>query len=72
MAWAERTPIQRPRAWANTSLYCEPARRLGRCVGSRRRLEALAERRARGMGEMGATREEAAAFAGWRGSIGPG
>ena len=37
--------------------------------GSRRRLEALAGRRARGMGELGATREEAAAFAAWRGSV---
>ena len=72
MAWGKRTTIQRPRAWTATGVYRELARRLPRCAGSRRRLEALAERRAKGMGELGATREEAKAFAGWRGSIGPG
>ena len=70
MAWGKRTTIQRPRAWTATGVYRELARRLPRCGGSRRRLEALAERRARGMGEMGATREEAAAFAAWRGPVG--
>ena len=33
--------------------------------------KALAEQRARGMGELGATREEAAALAGWRGPLAP-
>jgi hypothetical protein len=72
MAWSRRTTIQRPRAWANTGLYRELSRRLPRRGGSRRRLLASAERRARGMGELGATREEAAALAGWRGPLAPG
>lgn len=72
MAWTRRTTIQRPRAWASTGVYRELARRLARCGGSRRRPEALVERRARGMGEVGATREDAAAFAGWRGRVGGG
>ena len=55
-----------------TGAYRELVRRLPRCAGSRRRLLALAERRARGMGELGATREEAAALAGWRGPLAPG
>jgi hypothetical protein len=41
-------------------------------AGSRRRLLALVERRIKGMGELGATREDAAAFAGRRGPIEPG
>ena len=52
-----------------TGAYRELVRRLPRCAGSRRRLLALAERRGRGMGELGATREEAAALAGWRGPL---
>jgi hypothetical protein len=72
MSYGKSTRIQRPRAWAATGVYRELARRLPRCGGSRRRLLALAERRGRGMGEFGATREDAAAFAGWRGSLGPG
>jgi hypothetical protein len=72
MAYSESTRIQRPQAWANTGVYRELARRLSRCGGSRRRLLALAERRGRGMGELGATREDAAAFAGWRGPLGSG
>ena len=71
MAWSKRTTIQRRQAWAVTGAYRELVRRLPRCAGSRRRLLALAERRARGMGELGATREEAAALAGWRGPLAP-
>jgi hypothetical protein len=69
MAWTRSTRIQRPRAWAVTGPYRELARRLPRCAGSRRRLIALAERRGKGMGDLAATREEAAAFAGWRGPL---
>jgi hypothetical protein len=69
MGWSRSTRIQRPRAWAVTGAYRELMRRLPRCSGSRRRLLALAGRRATGMGEFGATREEAAAFAGWRGPL---
>jgi hypothetical protein len=36
--------------------------RLPRCAGSRRRLLTLVERRSRGMGELGATCEKAAAL----------
>jgi hypothetical protein len=72
MPWSRRTTIQRPRAWAITGVYRELARRLPRCAGSRRRLLALVERRNRGMGELGVTPEQAAAFAGWRGPLGPG
>ena len=71
MAWSKSTRIQRPQAWAATGAYRELVRRLPCCSGSRRRLVALAERRARGMGELGATREEAAALAGWRGPLAP-
>jgi hypothetical protein len=69
MAWGRSTRIQRRQAWAATGAYRELARRLRRCGGSRRRLLALAERRGKGMGELGATREEAVAFAGWRGPL---
>jgi len=69
MAYSVSTRIQRPRAWAATGIYRELARRLPRCAGSRRRLLSLAERRGRGMGELGATREDAVAFAGWRGPL---
>ncbi len=69
MPWSKSTRIQRPRAWAVTGPYRELMRRLPRCGGSRRRLLALAGRRATGMGELGATRDEAAAFAGWRGPL---
>lgn len=72
MAWSRRTTIQRPRAWALTGVYRELSRRRRRCRGSRRRRLALAERRGRGMGGLGATREDAAASAGWRGSLGTG
>ena len=71
MSYGKSTRIQRPRAWANTGVYRELGRRLARCAGSRRRLLALVERRGRGMGEIGASREDAAAFAGWRGPLGP-
>lgn len=72
MAWSKGVRIERTRAWAVTGPYRELARRLRRCSGSRRLL-ALAERRGRGMGESGATtREEAAAFAGWRRPLGSG
>ncbi len=71
MAWSGRTTIRRPQAWAATGAYRELVRRLPRCAGSRRRLLALAERRARGMGGLGASREEAAALAGWRGPLAP-
>ena len=71
MAWSKSGRIQRPQAWAVTGAYRELVRRLPRCSGSRRLL-ALVERRGRGMGELGATREEAAAFAGWRGPLAPG
>ncbi len=71
MAWSRRTSIRRPQAWAATGAYRELVRRLPRCAGSKRRLLALAERRARGMGELGATRDEAAALAGWRGPLAP-
>ena len=71
MAWSKRTTIQRPRAWAHTGVYRELGRRLRRCSGSRRRLLALVERRNRGMAAgLGATREEAAAFASWHGPLG--
>jgi hypothetical protein len=46
-------------------------RRLPRCGGSRRLL-ALVERRDRGMAGLGVTRDQAAAFAGWRGPLGAG
>jgi hypothetical protein len=69
MGWSRSMRIQRPRAWAVTGAYRELMRRLPRCAGSRRRLLALAERRATGMGELGATQEEATAFAGWRGPL---
>ena len=69
MAWSRSGRIQRPQAWAVTGAYRELVRRLPRCSGSRRRLLALVERRGRGMGELGATREDAAAFAGWRGPL---
>jgi hypothetical protein len=71
MAWSRSTRIQRPRAWARTGVYRELARRLRRCAGSRRRLLALVERRNRGMAATGleVTREQAAAFAGWRGPL---
>jgi hypothetical protein len=69
MAWRESGRIQRSQAWTVTGSYRELVRRLPRCAGSRRRLLALVERRGRGMGELGATREEAAAFAGWRGPL---
>lgn len=71
MAWSKSGRTQRPRAWAATIPYRELVRRLSRCAGSRRRLLALTERRGRGMGELGATQEEAAALAGWRGSLAP-
>jgi hypothetical protein len=71
VGWSKSGRIQRPQAWAVTGAYRELVRRLPRCAGSRRRLLALAERRARGMGELGATREEAAALAGWRGPLAP-
>ncbi len=71
MAWSEGVRIRRSQAWAATGAYRELVRRLPRCAGSRRRLLALAERRGRGMGELGATREEAAALAGWRGPLAP-
>jgi hypothetical protein len=72
MAWSKGTRIQRPRAWSVTGPYRELVRRLPRCAGSRRRLLALVERRGRGMGELGATRDEAAALAGWRGPLASG
>jgi hypothetical protein len=73
MAWSSGTRIQRPRAWARTGMYRELGRRLRRCGGSRRRLLALVERRNRGMAtDLEATREQAAAFAGWRGPLGTG
>ena len=72
MAWYKSGRIQRPRAWAVTGAYRELVRRLPRCAGSRRRLLALVERRSQGMGELGATREEAAALAGWRGPLAAG
>ncbi len=71
MAWSKSARIQRPQVWAVTGTNRELARRLPRCAGSRRRLLALAERRGRGMGGLGATREEAAALAGWRGPLAP-
>jgi hypothetical protein len=69
MSWSKSTRIQRPRVWVVTGPYRELVRRLPRCGGSRRRLLALVERRGQGMGELGATREEATAFAGWRGPL---
>ena len=63
MAWSKSGRIQRPQAWTVTGPYRELLRRLPRCAGSRRRLVALVERRGRGMGELGATREEARANA---------
>ena len=71
MAWNKSGRIQRPRAWAVTGAYRELVRRLPRCAGSRRLL-ALVERRSWGMGGLGATREDAAAFAGWRGPLASG
>ena len=62
MAWNRSGRIQRPQAWAVTGTYRELVRRLPRCAGSRRRLLALVERRGRGMGGLGATREDAAAL----------
>ena len=72
MPYSKSTRIQRPRVWATTGVYRELARRLSRCGGSTRRLLALVERRGKGMGELAATREDAVAFAGWRGPLGPG
>ena len=72
MAWSKSGRIKRSQAWVATGAYRELVRRLPRCSGSRRRLLALVERRGRGMGEFGATREDAAAFAGWRGPLAPG
>lgn len=69
MAWRKSTRIQRPRAWARTGAYRELVRRLPRCGGSRRRLLALIERRNKGMLELGVPREEAFAFASWRGPL---
>lgn len=69
MAWTIGTRIQRPPAWAVTGVYRELVRRLPRCAGSQRRLLALTARRGKGMGNLGATREDAAALAGWRGSL---
>jgi hypothetical protein len=63
MAWSKNGRIRRPQAWTMTGAYRKLVRRLPRWAGSRRRLLALAERRARGMGGLGATREEAAALA---------
>lgn len=69
MTWSKRTTIQRPRAWANTGVYRELFRRLRRRAGSRWRL-ALVERRNRWMAAgLEVTREEATAFAGWRGPL---
>src|SRR4051794_12973723 len=53
MAWSKCTTIQRPQAWAVAGTYRELVRWLPRRTGSKRRLVALAERRARGMGEPG-------------------
>ena len=72
MAWNKSGRIQRPQAWAVTGTCRELVRRLPRCAGSRRRLLALVERRGRGMGGLGATGEEAAAFAGRRGPLASG
>jgi hypothetical protein len=72
MAYRKSARIQRRQAWATTGVHRELARRLPRCGGSRRRLLALVERRGRGMGGLGATREDAAAFAGWRGPLAAG
>jgi hypothetical protein len=69
MPWSKSTRIQRPRVWVVTSPYRELVRRLPRCGGSRRRLLALIERRGQGMGGLGATQEEARAFASWRGPL---
>ena len=69
MAWRKSGRIQRPRAWSVTGPYRELVRRLSRCAGSQRRLLAMVERRGQGMGELGATLEEATAFAGWRGPL---
>jgi hypothetical protein len=69
MAWRKSGRIQRPQAWTVTGSYRELVRRLPRCAGSKRRLLAMVERRGQGMGELGATREEATAFAGWRGPL---
>ena len=71
MTWRKSTRIQRPRAGARTGVYRELARRLPRCGGSRRRLMALVERRNRGTVATGleVTKEQAAAFAGWRGPL---
>src|SRR5690349_2320315 len=71
MPYSKSTRVQRPRAWAVTGVYRELARRLPRCGGSRRCLLTLVERRGKGMGELAATREDAVAFASWRGPIGP-
>jgi hypothetical protein len=67
MAWSRSGRIQRPRAWAATRAYRELVRRLLPCAGLRRL--ALVERRGKGMGGLGATGEDAAAFAGWRGPL---
>ena len=71
MAWSKSGRIRRPQAWAATGAYRELVRRLPRCAGARWRLLALLKRRGRGMGGLGATREEAAALAGWRGPLAP-
>ena len=71
MAWSRSGRIQRSQVWVVTGAYRELVRRLPRCSGSRRRLLALLERRDRGTGGLGATREDAAAFAGWRGPLAP-
>ena len=59
MAWNKSGRIQRQQVWAVT----------GTCRELVRRLLALVERRRRGMGGLGATGEDAAAFAGWRGPL---
>ena len=67
MTWSRGVRIRRPQAWSATGAYRELVRRLLPCAGLRRL--ALVERRSRGMGELGATWEEAAALAGWRGPL---
>ena len=62
MPYSKSTRIRRPQAWATTGVYRELARRL----------LALIERRGKGMGALGATREDAVAFTSWRGPLGPG
>lgn len=71
MAWRRSTRIQRGQAWVRTGVYRELIRRLPRCGGSRRRLLGLVERRSKGMLGLGVTRDDALAFASWRGPIGP-